>query len=53
MSLRTAVTTFLQRRRGAKAEAAAARHDASRAVRREAAPTTRAVAVGGQTGSTV
>ena len=54
MSLRTAVTTFLQQRRQRRAGAAVADHDVAQAVRRRsAAPTTKDVAIGGQTGSTV
>ena len=53
MSLRTAATAFLQQRRRSRAAGAAVEHDAAQAVRRPAAPTTKDVAIGGQTGSTV
>ena len=53
MGLRTAVTAFLQHRRQRRAGSAAADHGAAQAVRRPRLPTTKDVAVGGQTGSTV
>jgi hypothetical protein len=47
------VTTWLSERRRRRADAAVADHDSERAARRDGAPTTKDVAVGGQTGSTV
>lgn len=52
MGLRTAVTALVQQRRHRRASAAVSEHETARAVRRTP-PTTRDVAVGGQTGSTV
>jgi len=47
------VTALVQQRRRRRAAAAVSEHETARAVRDRTPPTTRDVAVGGQTGSTV